>query len=911
MDVAGAAVGVASLGIQICQGLLDYYHACESYDRDIQEAQRWIVHLQRTLVILGDTLQCANAKQDLFQNAQTGLLDCEDGIRKLEKKLRKIRKADSVTASDKTKAFGRRLIYPLHQSTVAKLKEIVKNLFEHLLLSIQVLQLDNDFNTQSVALHIDDTVSSISADTTRLESMARSQEARLERLSHSLQGIGSGTLAIQKELIGLPDQISQAVAGLLSKAQISQVARNSQLAKGASKSQVFDVLNWLRAPDPSAHHLRARKKYQSGTGQWFFKSSEFKHWLSGRSPWLWLSGAPGMGKTVLCSQAIEYIADQTRYRQAEALAYFYFPVEADRDTPPYQMLLLSLIVQLVDRRGDLLPDLGEACARDDQGVGTLEAILLQLLHLHVRTYIVIDGLDECPVAWSQRQDVLDGLHRLAAKSENLRLLVTSRPGDSDIEHFMQQELLGVFKLETTMVQNDIRLYLNETMGQDESMWAWTVATGRDIVDEICRKSEGNFLWATLVVQELRQQPLKTHVRIQQQVATLPKGLNSLSLILDANEESDLDSVLRILSWVSCARRPLTAREIMLAISTDSGYVLPASEDAADTLRRLMGPYAIFLSISELCTDRLDSSYLDEPIAMVRLSHYYVKSWWFQELCLSRRGSVSGSSAPSWYGHAFLARSCIEYARNRVTDGLHTEVSNASLRLLDYAIHNWRYHLEMARDTNDVAMTQQLHDLELQAESLPGINQAPQDRLSSSVRGSGTLAFRSLENGLKTSPNPGLLRTTPPNSITRAQNTDTESQLVRCFTTPLQQACFRGNARLVDRLLKRGANVNAQSGKFCSALHVAAYYGHADIVIALLEAGANVNCEGGCFGTALQAAIAHEHEEIVDILLDHGADVNITGDDTTSPGLDGDTSGLGMAPDYYDLPIRELQRVTTE
>jgi hypothetical protein len=78
MDVAGTAVGVASLGIQVCQGLLDYYQACKSFDITMQEAQRWIIHLQRTLIILGDVLQGANAKQDVFQNAQTGILNCED-----------------------------------------------------------------------------------------------------------------------------------------------------------------------------------------------------------------------------------------------------------------------------------------------------------------------------------------------------------------------------------------------------------------------------------------------------------------------------------------------------------------------------------------------------------------------------------------------------------------------------------------------------------------------------------------------------------------------------------------------------------------------------------------------------------------------------------------------------------------
>jgi hypothetical protein len=494
MDVAGAAVGVASLGIQVCQGLLDYYQACESYHRDIQEAQKWILHLQRTLVILGDVLQSSNAKQDVFQNAQTGILNCEDGIRKLEKKLRKIRKGDLSTAKERTKAMGHRLIYPFQQSTVAKLKEIVKDLFEHLLLSIQVLQVDTDFNTQALALHINDTVTSISASTTNLEGAARSQQAQMARLSDNVESVQSGTVAIRKELVGLPDQISQAVAGLLSTMRIGELTRRNQLDQRSSRTKLFDVLNWLKAPDPSTHHLRARKAHAPGTSQWLFKLPEFKSWISGRSPWLWISGRAGSGKTVLCSQAIEHIADQIRPRRLEVIAYFYFSITGNYDLPPYQTLLLSLIVQLVDRQGVVLPDLQDAFARDTQHVGVLESIVLQLLHLQVKAHIVVDALDECPLAWCERQDVLDGLHRLLTAADHVRVLVTSRSHEGDIESFMKHRAIAALELDQTPIQDDLRLYVTETMARDEFS-ALTAATRDEIMSSLIDSSDGLYVYS--------------------------------------------------------------------------------------------------------------------------------------------------------------------------------------------------------------------------------------------------------------------------------------------------------------------------------------------------------------------------------------------------------------------------------
>jgi hypothetical protein len=494
MDVAGAAVGVASLGIQVCQGLLDYYQACESYHRDIQEAQKWILHLQRTLVILGDVLQSSNAKQDVFQNAQTGILNCEDGIRKLEKKLRKIRKGDLSTAKERTKAMGHRLIYPFQQSTVAKLKEIVKDLFEHLLLSIQVLQVDTDFNTQALALHINDTVASISASTTSLEDAARSQQAQMARLSDNIESVQSGTVAIRKELVGLPDQISQAVAGLLSITRIGELTRRNQLDQRSSRSKLFDVLNWLEAPDPSARHLRARKAHTPGTGQWLFRAPEFKSWMSGRCPWLWISGRAGSGKTVLCSQTIEHIANQTRYQPAEVIAYFYFSTTGNYELPPYEMLLLSLIAQLADRQGDLLPDLQEAFTRDDRDIGVLESIVLQLFHLHVRVYLVIDALDECPLAWCYRQNVLDGLRRLSTAAKHVRIFVTSRVEEHDIETSMQRDGVEALRLDQASMQEDIRSYLKEAMGRDEFRAA-TAATRKVLEHSLLEKADGMYVYS--------------------------------------------------------------------------------------------------------------------------------------------------------------------------------------------------------------------------------------------------------------------------------------------------------------------------------------------------------------------------------------------------------------------------------
>jgi ankyrin repeat protein len=57
-------------------------------------------------------------------------------------------------------------------------------------------------------------------------------------------------------------------------------------------------------------------------------------------------------------------------------------------------------------------------------------------------------------------------------------------------------------------------------------------------------------------------------------------------------------------------------------------------------------------------------------------------------------------------------------------------------------------------------------------------------------------------------------------------------------TPLHYAAHRGDARIVTRLLKAGANPNARSANGTTPLMMGAMSGVADVARALIKAGAN-------------------------------------------------------------------------
>ncbi len=96
-------------------------------------------------------------------------------------------------------------------------------------------------------------------------------------------------------------------------------------------------------------------------------------------------------------------------------------------------------------------------------------------------------------------------------------------------------------------------------------------------------------------------------------------------------------------------------------------------------------------------------------------------------------------------------------------------------------------------------------------------------------------------------------------------------------TALQMAAIKGHGRVVEQLLKAGAQVNMKT-TYGSALKVAVEKGHLGIVEQLLKAGAEVNADEATPGnpfpaTILEAAAMSGQFQIVERLLEAGAEVN--------------------------------------
>jgi hypothetical protein len=185
-----------------------------------------------------------------------------------------------------------------------------------------------------------------------------------------------------------------------------------------------------------------------------------------------------------------------------SLAFFYCDFRDDQKKDR-RGLLSSLLVQLgeqSDAYSAILSKFHEAHRRGSQqshaSDGELTDCLKDMLKLpgQATVYVVIDALDECPIATDSqfpREKVLEVVEELVnIQVPNLRICVTSRP-EADIRPVLEPLAFLSVSLHSEDGQvHDIAEYVKSFVHTDREMRRWKVTDKQLVIDVLTEKADG-------------------------------------------------------------------------------------------------------------------------------------------------------------------------------------------------------------------------------------------------------------------------------------------------------------------------------------------------------------------------------------------------------------------------------------
>jgi len=210
------------------------------------------------------------------------------------------------------------------------------------------------------------------------------------------------------------------------------------------------------------------QRKQPGTGEWFIRSPEFNEWRV-NGGFLWLSGIPGAGKTIISSTIIASLLKQIE-GSSTIVVYAYVDFTSDTQQQP-ESVLRSFLAQLSGQNQDALSalqNLHKQCIQRGSEEPTPEELLsvtLSSFEALTRVYAIVDGLDEC----LDRATLIRFLKDVQSLP-NVSLLALSR-NEPDIANGLRG-YANMVPLEGPEVDRDIMAYIGQRIGDSEYMQEW-------------------------------------------------------------------------------------------------------------------------------------------------------------------------------------------------------------------------------------------------------------------------------------------------------------------------------------------------------------------------------------------------------------------------------------------------------
>ncbi|KLO90526.1 Uncharacterized protein LW93_10943 [Fusarium fujikuroi] len=433
-----------------------------------------------------------------------------------------------------------------------------------------------------------------------------------------------------------------------------------------------------------------------GTCEWIISTDEFKTWEKDPPHLLWISAAPGMGKTfmsIYLSKHFEAISEGS----GTATIFFFCDNKVDTRNTAVS-ILRGLMHQLISHQPDLvntiIPQWKQQSNQlfQEKSFGALWKLFEDAIaQSKFRTiYCVIDALDECEA--SSLSLLLRKFERLSRRrmssSPKMKLICLSRRYPENIP-----EALSLFtKLELdTMIakEEDISRFISVQV-QELAQKKQLSRKMRSMLQEtFLQKSEGTFLWVSYMSQDLQKQGL---LGFEASLDMLPTGLDAVYERILQNIEFEKGRIIYdILYWILVAMRPLTISELCEAVSMKPTRLLAREEVCIELIK----------SCGHLLqtTDRQIGNSVQRTVTFL---HQSAKDY-LMKFELPFGSQILRLAPTQLHEHATIV--LIQYLEQMNS---HQRIANESLNdiaidlpLAIYAVHEWGRHFKQLEDITQI------------------------------------------------------------------------------------------------------------------------------------------------------------------------------------------------------------------
>jgi WD40 repeat protein len=417
-----------------------------------------------------------------------------------------------------------------------------------------------------------------------------------------------------------------------------------------------------------------------GSCQWLFDRASFRNWLDSPSSHrlLWLTGSPGVGKSLIATRAIEHI-QQTLH------CHYHFFIESQQEKQSTAYCLRAMAFQmaaahkvLADRLLQLYKqDAFSVAARSFEDIwrDIFEGVIFKI-DFGSTLHWVNDAVDEAdnPSLLFRR------LLGLKSKT-SIKVLAFSRPQRElkSLTGFTSNVTVESISVENTL--SDIQAYIRKGVTR---ILPDDTAKLEHVMTEISTRAEGSFLWTKLALDSLED---NWHIEadVEAILNKVPNDMQDLyTRMLGAirTQPTRLQHVaFRVLAIAACSFRPLALSELVVALEPEFGKFLNLGETAVQTCGQFI---------------RVD----DGTITLIHATA--------REFLLNRLED-STSSIGFTISHDYLAIACLQYLSKdhwKQTLGIIPEIGQTELpdRLepvhdeypfFEYSTKFWAYHVGLS------------------------------------------------------------------------------------------------------------------------------------------------------------------------------------------------------------------------